>query len=31
MCPHEPEDECGHINQIMTVHVTCYVMLYYVM
>ena len=23
MCPHEPEGECGHINQIMTVHVTC--------
>ena len=23
MCPHEPEGECGRINQIMTVHVTC--------
>ena len=23
MCPHEPEGECGHINQIMTAHVTC--------
>ena len=23
MCPHEPECECGHINQIMTAHVTC--------
>ena len=23
MCPHKPEGECGHINQIMTVHVTC--------
>ena len=23
MCPHEPEGECGHINQIITVHVTC--------
>ena len=22
MCPHKPEGECGHINQIMTVHVT---------
>ena len=22
MCPHEPEGECGHINQIMTAHVT---------
>ena len=23
MCPHEPEGECGHINQIMTAHITC--------
>ena len=23
MCPHEPEVECRHINQIMTVRVTC--------
>ena len=23
MCPHKPEGEYGHINQIMTVHVTC--------
>ena len=23
MCPCEPEGECGYINQIMTVHVTC--------
>ena len=23
MCPHEPEGDCGHINQIMTAHVTC--------
>ena len=23
MCPHEPEGECGHINQNMTAHVTC--------
>ena len=23
MCPYEPEGECGYINQIMTVHVTC--------
>ena len=23
MCSHEPEGECGHIKQIMTVHVTC--------
>ena len=25
MCPHEPEGEYGHINQIMTAHVTCVV------
>ena len=23
MCPHEPEGECGHINQIMTANVMC--------
>ena len=23
MCPHEPEGECGHINQIITAHDTC--------
>ena len=23
MCPHEPEGECEHINQIMTTHITC--------
>ena len=23
MCLHKPEGECGHIIQIMTVHVTC--------
>ena len=23
MCPHKPEGECGHINQIMTAHVAC--------
>ena len=23
MCPHEPEGECGYINQIMTTNVTC--------
>ena len=23
MCPHKPESEYGHINQIMTAHVTC--------
>ena len=23
MCPHEPEGECGHINQIMNANVTC--------
>ena len=23
MRPHEPEGECGHINQIMIAHVTC--------
>ena len=23
MCPHEPEDDCGHTNQIMTAHVKC--------
>ena len=23
MCPHKPEGECGHINNIMTAIVTC--------
>ena len=23
MCPQKPESKCGHINQIMTVNVTC--------
>ena len=23
MCPHKREGECGHINQVLAVHVTC--------